>query len=145
MKKESQKKLKPTPYHPKRFKKNKTILIEIVIEIDKKHIMCLYYEDHILSLKLDENDNFKYIDKIAKMVFQEGGNCKEINVYDRYSIETLDIEYGSEGYNAIEKVFIYANGLVKPAIKLHRKVFDSNWMGYKYHCIMEKPEGKERE
>lgn len=138
MKIEGQKVLKASPYHPNRFKRKATILVEIVIHINKNYEMRLYYITKKVLLQLDEKDNLMFKDVKAGIMFIENTNCKEINIYDRYSIESLQLDYTHREYRAVEKNLIYANGKIIPVVKFYRKVTDTNWLGYDYHSIIRK-------
>lgn len=132
MKIEGNENYKPTPYHSERFKQDGGLLVEIIIEIRKGCSMILYYETTRNDLRLDNNNNLIFKDKIADISFMEGRNCKTINIYDAYSIETVGYDFNQKEYRAVEKAYIYCNGLVKPAKKYHRKMTNPEWMGYSY-------------
>lgn len=137
MKFEGQKVLRPTPYHPERFKSNDKILVEIVMET-KNIETHLYYITTTAPLSIDRDDNLIFRDIRAGIKFSEKKKGVTINIYDSYSIERNSIDYNVEGYNALEKCTIYANRKAMPAIKLHRKAMSENWMGYDYHSIIRK-------
>lgn len=138
MKIEGRKVLKPSLFNHNRFKRKATILVEIVIHINNNYEMYLYYITHKVMLNLDKNNNlmFKYVK--ADIIFKENTNCKEINIYDSYSVEPLQIDYKHSEYRTIEKSLMYVNRKVMPDIKFYRKARDVNWLGYEYHSIIRK-------
>lgn len=142
MKYEGQAILRPSIYHPERFKKQDKLLIEIIVE-SKKSIMKLYYISSIGALSLSKSGNLRFTDfKLGKKYSEDNSNTT-INIYDSYSIETLRVDYEDidARYNAIEKCIIYANGVALPAVKHHRKIKYPNPMGYEYSSVILKKEG----
>lgn len=136
---EGQRTLKPTTYHPERFKKKEKLLIEIIVDMGNCY-MKLYFISSIGALKLSKKGSLIFTDFKSGMVYNEDSKNVDINIYDAYTVETLRIDYDGidNRYHAIEKCLIYANGQVLPVVKHHRKIRYPNPMGYEYSTILKK-------
>lgn len=137
MRYEGQTILRPSTYHPERFKKQEKLLIEIIIEIKNGYLMKLYFIAGIETLGITKNGNLKFLDVKSGMTYNEDSSKVTINVYDAYSVEVLRTEYDNlnKVFYSMDICLIYANGVVLPAIKHNRKATYPNPMGYTYSLI----------
>lgn len=129
--------LRPSTYHPERFKKKDKLLIEIIIRIKKGHLMKLYFIAGIETLSVTKNNNLKFKDVKSGMTYNEDTGKVIINVYDSYSVEVLRTEYEDlpKEIYSMDICLIYANGRVLPAIRHNRKATCPNPLGYTYSLI----------
>ena len=138
MRYEGQNILRPSTYHPKRFKKQEKLLIEIIIKIKKGYLMKLYFIAGVETLSVTKNGNLEFLDVKSGMTYNEDSSKVTINVYDAYSVEVLRTEYDNlnKAFYSMDICLIYANGRTLPAIRHNRKATYPNAMGYTYSLIM---------